>query len=111
MRTIFLALVLLLPGCGATPYIDLGLGVRSDKLSDEILDSSQSWSGRMPTAEIALGIEWDDLFESVFFEDDIAYCEAYHWSHLRDGGPWSNNHPELYELKGRCNYRHYFGDK
>lgn len=92
-----LIIALFLSGCAAdTPYyLEAGLGMRVDRFTDPLLHTETENNGRNPTFEIAWGRRFE-LFETV-----PTRCELYHWSHLRDGGPFNDN-AEQYELRWRC---------
>lgn len=89
---IFVYFCVFLAGCAGQPFFEVGVGATVDKYSDWYLrDQNRDEHGRDPTFEGALGVEWPTNTR----------CEAYHWSHLLDGGPFNSN-PELYELRLRC---------
>jgi len=86
-----LVLLLLLAGCGSTPYFEVGVGAKVN--ADWYLEPEHG-GGRNPTAHFALGLAW---------ENGTA-CEANHWSHWLDGGPF-NSKPETYKDEIICTKR------
>lgn len=88
-------IVAILSGCATgAPYIEFGLGARIDGMSDWYLRSERIDSGNNPVFDASVGYEWPNAIR----------CEAYHWSHLLEGGPF-NHKAENYELRARCLYR------
>ena len=94
MRLLLLLAIGLLAGCAANSpyYLEAGLGYRINSQTDQLLHTDTPGNGRNPTFEVAWGrhFNWQD-----------SRCEIYHWSHLRDGGPFNDN-AEQYELRARC---------
>jgi hypothetical protein len=91
--TILLVALTLCAGCGATPYLDIGAGVKINRLThDDLLVGSN------PTAHFEVGLEFDGKFE----------CGYNHWSHYFDGEPFNNNE-EVWKDEIVCRKR--FGGK
>ena len=98
-----MGIIVLVSGCASTdPYIDIGIGKRIDRLSDELLRSDRDYTCNSLTAELAAGLE-GELSPRM-----TGYCELYHWSHWLCGSN-GNGKPELYEMRLRCNARYRFG--
>ena len=98
---VVLVVELLLVGCGATPYAEVGAGVKLDG-TDWYL-RAENGGGRDPTAWLAVGVE-RRLRGRLW-----GYCEVSHWSHWRDGGPL-NARPEAHKNEARCAARWRWGE-
>lgn len=78
-------LLLMLSGCGATPYTTVGLGYQIDGETDYWLQRERTWQcSKQPSAHIEIGLE---------FENKLTVA-AHHQSWLLCGAPF-NNDPEV----------------
>jgi hypothetical protein len=89
-------LLVLLGGCSATPYAEIGMGW---KFAEDQLLAPEYVGGRNPTAHFEIGLAWASGYE----------CGISHWSHYRDGGPF-NDRPETYKNEVECRRRWVFGE-
>jgi len=84
MRVLWLVL---LSGCAAAPYAELGIGYQIDSQTDYWLQTDRDWQcSKQPQFHAEVGLEFDDGWT-------LGY---HHQSWLMCGSPRGNNDPEVY---------------
>ncbi len=90
INKLILAAALLLSGCAATPYAEVGLGYQIDKHSDWYVRTERPWQGRNPQFHLEVGVK-----------SGRYRCGYHHQSWLLSGGSFNHN-PEVYADDIRC---------
>ena len=84
MRVLWL---LLLSGCAATPYGEIGIGFQINSNTDYWLKTTQDWQcSKQPQFHAEVGLEFDHNWQ-------VGY---HHQSWLMCGRPFGNSNPEVY---------------
>ena len=86
MRYAVAVVLLLLAGCGTSPYLEVGVGYQIDDNTDYWLQRDRSWTCDGALAHAELGLEFERQWR-------IGY---HHQSHWGCGGPF-NDDPEVYQ--------------
>lgn len=82
MRFVFL---LLLSGCAASPYAEVGIGYQLDSNSDWHLRTDREWQCHNPQFHGEIGLEWDNDIKLGYHHQSWWGC----------GAPF-NDKPELF---------------